>query len=240
MRIGGGQGYMARKGNAPASRQAADLLGAHVETIRRLARKGEIPSYKIGKDWRFRRDALLRWVETHYLRRRAPHVLIVDDEELVRDLCRRVLEREGCRVATASDGEEGLRYTANGVPDLVLLDLKMPGTNGAEFLDGFRAENPHTPVMIITGYPDSDLMTQAMRYGPVTLLAKPLEEDHLVRSVRVALKGRSQGSARREHGRDKARNRKIHLFEFCRPHCRGQGHRMTLPSHLLLGYSHER
>jgi len=55
------------------TREAADYLRAHVETVRRLARRGDIPAYKIGKDWRFRRKALLRWADTHYLRYREAH-----------------------------------------------------------------------------------------------------------------------------------------------------------------------
>ncbi len=46
------------------TKDAATYLGAHIETIRRLARRGEIPAYKIGKDWRFRKKALLEWVES--------------------------------------------------------------------------------------------------------------------------------------------------------------------------------
>lgn len=178
------------------AQEAAELLGAHVETIRRLARKGEVPAYKIGKDWRFRTDALLRWVETHHLRRREPYVLVVDDEKNTLDLVRRFLEREGYRVAAASEGEEGLGYVANDAPDLVLLDLKMPGMNGVEFLRRFRQEHADIPVMVVTGYPDSDLMRQAMRYGPITLLAKPVEKEQLLRSLRIVLRGSLAG---REH-----------------------------------------
>ncbi len=46
------------------TKEAAAFLGAHIETIRRLARRGEIPAYKIGKDWRYRKKALLEWVES--------------------------------------------------------------------------------------------------------------------------------------------------------------------------------
>jgi excisionase family DNA binding protein len=164
-----------------------------VETVRRLARRGEIPAFKVGKDWRFRRDALLGWTETHDLRRREPHVLVVDDEKVVRDVVRRLLEPESYRVATASDAEQGLDYVAQGPPDVVLLDLKMPGMNGVEFLRRLRKEHGDVPVLIITGYPSSDLMRQAVQYGPITLLPKPLEQRQLLRSVRVALKGALAG-----------------------------------------------
>ena len=175
------------------TQEAAQLLNAHVETIRRLARRGEIPSFKIGKDWRFRREALLRWTETHHLRHREAHVLVIDDEEIILDVVRELLEPEGYRIATASGGEEGLAHVSHAAPDLVLLDLKMPGMGGVEFLRRFREGHAETPVVVVTGYPDSDLMARAMSYGPVTLLAKPVEREPLLRSVRIALRGSLAG-----------------------------------------------
>jgi len=185
------------EGNSPVAddrsilnaQEAARLLRAHVETLRRLARKGEIPAFKVGKDWRFQRDALMRWAETHHLRHRQPHVLAIDDEEAILHLIRLWLEPEGCRVHTASEGEEALGYVSQRTPDLVLLDLNMPGMNGVEFLRRFREDHADVPVLVVTGYPDGDLMHEALRYGPLTLLAKPVQRSQLVRSVRIALRG---------------------------------------------------
>jgi excisionase family DNA binding protein len=171
------------------AKEAAELLSVHVETIRRLARAGDIPAFKMGKDWRFRRVSLLQWADTHHMRRLEPAVLVVDDDEGVRELARQFLEAEGCRVATAPDGESGLRRVAQGVPDLVLLDLKMPRMSGAEFLKRLREEGPDVPVIVITGYPDSNVMREAMRYGPITLVAKPLAREQLLRAVRTTLAG---------------------------------------------------
>lgn len=171
------------------TKEAAELLSVHVETMRRLARRGDIPAFKMGKDWRFRREALLHWADTHHMRRLEPAVLVVDDDEGVRELARQFLEAEGCRVATAPNGEEGLRHVTQGVPDLILLDLKMPRMTGAEFLKRLREEDPDVPVIVITGYPDSDLMQEAMRYGPITLVAKPLQREQLLRAVHTALAG---------------------------------------------------
>ena len=184
---------MLSKPEAMRAQEAADLLGAHVETIRRLARRGEIPAFKVGKVWRFRRERLLQWAETHHVRDREPHVLILDDEKVVRDVLRGVLEAEGYRVTTASEGEAGLRSVAQVTPNLVILDLAMPGMNGLGFLGRFRPAYPETPVMIVTGYPDSELMAQALRYGPVTLLAKPVDGPQVLRAVHLTLCGALDG-----------------------------------------------
>ena len=77
---------MKRPGNVMNAKEAAQFLGAHVETIRRLARKGEVPAYKVGKDWRFRREALVEWVDGHPVRQKLPNILIVDEEEPIRNL----------------------------------------------------------------------------------------------------------------------------------------------------------
>lgn len=171
------------------AKEAAEFLGAYVETIRRLARKGDIPSYKIGKDWRFRKDALINWAETHHLRHKPHFVLVIDDDAGVRKLLKRYLEAEGYRVCLASDGIEGLAWLNRKSVSLILLDLKMPEMNGPEFLRRCREANPNCPVIVITGYPDSDLMIEAMRYGPITLVTKPIEREPLIHAVHTLLNG---------------------------------------------------
>jgi excisionase family DNA binding protein len=183
---------MARTGDVLNAREAADFLGAHVETVRRLARRGDIPSFKMGKDWRFRKEAILLWADSHHLRNRAPRALIVDDDESMRNLIRRILESEGYKAYTASKGAEGLKCVLTQEIDLVLLDLRMPGMDGPEFLLEVRKTHEDIPVIIVTGYPDSELMTKSMKAtgdGPIMLLPKPFTKKQLVRSANMALNG---------------------------------------------------
>ena len=186
---------MARSKEALTTRKAAELLGAHVETIRRLARRGEIPCYKMGKDWRFRRDALRRWMATHHERSglRSAHVLIVDDEESIRSFIRRTLEPEGYRVSTASTSPEALDLMRQEAPDAVFLDLKMPGMNGPAVLKEIRADYGALPVIVITGYPDSEMMMEVLRHAPVLMLPKPVDSGRLVEATRLALNGGASG-----------------------------------------------
>lgn len=177
------------------TREAAELLGVYVETVRRLARKGEIPSYKIGKDWRFRREALINWIETHHQRRKPPCVLVIDDDAAICKLMRRFLEAEGYRICIASNGIDGLAWLNRESVDLILLDLKMPDMNGPQFLREFRKDYENLPVIVITGYPDGDLMAEALKYGPFSLLAKPIEKQQLIHAVSTLLSG-SRGTLR--------------------------------------------
>jgi response regulator RpfG family c-di-GMP phosphodiesterase len=99
----------------------------------------------------------------------------------------RLLTRFGCRVRQATGGKEGLERVAQEAPDIILLDLAMPDMNGPQFLEELRKTHPVLPVVIVTGYPDSELMQQAMQYAPVMVLPKPMDQVLLERTIRVAL-----------------------------------------------------
>jgi excisionase family DNA binding protein len=166
-------------------RGAAAFLGAHEQTVRKLARRGGIPAFKVGRDWRFRKEAILRWSEEPQPARGRCSVLVIDDEVTVCKTLARMVERLGCRTRQASNGAKGLELVAQDVPDLILLDLVMPDMSGPEFLEELRKTHPALPVVIVTGYPDSDLMKQATLYAPVMLLSKPVEAELLERTVRM-------------------------------------------------------
>ena len=175
--------------------QAAAEFGAHVETIRRLARRGEIPAFKIGKDWRFRRDDLLAWVRTHHLRRSPLSILVVDGEAAVCRVIRQMLEPAGYRVLTAPSGPEGLDALARNTVNLVLLDLNMPGMDGPSFLEELNRAHDGMPVIVVTGHPDGNLMARAMALGPLMLLAKPVSKQALLSAVHTVLHDTRSGRA---------------------------------------------
>jgi excisionase family DNA binding protein len=174
-------------------REAAGFLGVHEQTVRKLARRGAVPCFKVGRDWRFRREALLRWSEEQQPQGGAIYVLAVDDDENICRMLARILSRSGHRVVTATSGQRGLELVAQETPDVLLLDLVMPDMNGPRFLEHLRRTHPSLPVVIVTGHPDSQLMTQAARFAPVMLLAKPVEPELLERTVRTAA---GRGAAR--------------------------------------------
>ncbi|MDO9264256.1 MAG: response regulator [Desulfosalsimonadaceae bacterium] len=169
--------------------EASIFLNAHIETIRRLARKGDIPSFKIGKDWRFRKEDLVKWAQTHHLRNQLSTVLIVDDEPSVRSLiCHLLNKKKGLLVFEAENGIDGLQCLKNETVDLILLDLEMPGMNGVEFLNELRHAGIKIPVILITAYPDSRLINDAMQYSPLMLIPKPFDKQQLLRAVGAIIK----------------------------------------------------
>jgi excisionase family DNA binding protein len=172
------------------TQEAADILGAHIETVRRLARKGALPAFKVGKDWRFSRSALYKWtLDQQRVRQNKPTVLVIDDAPSITRLMRRIITPLGCHVVTAASGIEGLEIVFRQPVHLVLLDLKMPKMNGAQFIARLRDQHEHTPVIIVSGYPDSELMVAAMRFGPLMLIRKPVDKGALISAVRMALNG---------------------------------------------------
>jgi len=167
--------------------EAAAYLRVHIETVRRLARRRALPCFKVGKDWRFSRSALDRWCMAHDSTDASATVLIVDDEPQVCRILVKMIERIGYRALSCTDADTGLGLVARESPGLVLLDLKMPGRNGPQFLAELRKTHLTLPVVIVTGYPDSDLMHQAMQHAPLLVLAKPVERAALEQTIAAVL-----------------------------------------------------
>lgn len=176
--------------NVLNAQAAADLLGAHVETIRRMARRGAIPAFKVGKDWRFQKTALLAWSATNPCIKKQFAVLVIDDDTGVCRLMRRYFEDLDCRVVTAATGAEGIAVIHRQTIDLVLLDLEMPVMNGPRFIAEIRKAGFRTPVIIVSGYPDGALMMEACRFGPLMLIPKPIEKSMLLSAAKMALAGK--------------------------------------------------
>jgi DNA-binding NtrC family response regulator len=118
------------------------------------------------------------------------NILIIDDEESVRDSCTHALYKKGYRVKAAKDGNEGLKAFKEELFHLVLLDLKMPGLNGMEVLSKIKEENPETPVVIITGFASIESAVEAMKRGACDYLAKPFSPEELRVVVKKALESR--------------------------------------------------
>lgn len=106
-------------------------------------------------------------------------VLVIDDEESMRDSCYQVLRREGYRVETAADGERGLQKVRELSPDIVLVDLKMPRVSGMELLKEIIETDPTIVPVVITGYATVESAVEAMKCGAYDFLPKPFTPEEL-------------------------------------------------------------
>ncbi len=113
-------------------------------------------------------------------------VLVVDDDEDLRILVRKVLSRGGHRVTEAADGDEGLRMIDHQRPDLVLLDLRMPAPDGFEVLRRLRARDAtrSLPVIVLTAMGDEDSARESFDLGATDFLNKPFTPPQLDARVR--------------------------------------------------------
>jgi excisionase family DNA binding protein len=165
-------------------RDVAAYLKLPVSTVYRLAERRELPGHKVGRQWRFHKSILDDWFRQHAATVRV-NVLVVDDEEITRQFMVSTLHSGQRHILTAASGEEALEIAKQADLDLVLLDLIMPGMGGVETFRQLHALRPELPVVIVTGYPDSDLMAKALEIGPFTMLNKPIDLHQLQKVVDV-------------------------------------------------------
>lgn len=106
-----------------------------------------------------------------------PKIIIIDDEEVVLDSCTMILRGGNYSVITASDGTSGLKLVEEIQPDLVFIDLKMPGIQGIEVLERITQTNPTIVSIVITGYATVTSAVEAMKKGAYDFLPKPFTPD---------------------------------------------------------------
>ncbi len=114
-------------------------------------------------------------------------ILIVDDEESILETLTGILEDEGYEVITASSGEKALTHFTESSPDIVLLDVWMPGIDGIETLKSIREKNKEVCVIMISGHSNIDTAVHAIKLGAYDFLEKPLSLDKVLILIKRAL-----------------------------------------------------
>ncbi|NOY46096.1 MAG: sigma-54-dependent Fis family transcriptional regulator [Deltaproteobacteria bacterium] len=116
-----------------------------------------------------------------------PKILIVDDEYLIRWSLSENLQKEGYRCVTSETGEEALELFRTESPDLVLLDIKLPGIDGIQVLQQIKETDPDTPVLMITATTQVEVAVKAMKLGAYDYVSKPFDLTEIQTKVRHAL-----------------------------------------------------
>jgi two-component system chemotaxis response regulator CheY len=118
-------------------------------------------------------------------------ILVIDDEEEIREILKMHLESAGFMVIEASDGEEGINKMREGANllqvGLIITDIRMPKVNGVETIDYLRKNAPSKPILVITGYPDTELAISLLKKGVKEYLVKPIEKKVLLEKVNKVL-----------------------------------------------------
>ena len=120
--------------------------------------------------------------------RRDVQVLVVEDEPRMRELLERAMRGWGFEVTTARSGEEAMRQTPEAVPDVVVLDLNLPGVDGLEFFSRFRERHPMVQGIVLTGFASLESARRAVHLDVVEFLTKPCHLGELEQALDRAIK----------------------------------------------------
>ena len=112
-------------------------------------------------------------------------ILFVDDEAAMRHAVTQWLGLAGFEMLVHEKATTALNTVSPNFPGILVTDLKMEGMDGMELLRRSQQIDPELPVVVITGYPDSEMLNRILARGPVTVLKKPLKVDQLKQAVRI-------------------------------------------------------
>ena len=169
--------------NLMTVKETAEYLRIPLPTVYYLVQRGQLPAVQIGGRWRVKKDALdrdvLRAEESGQ-----PSVLVVDDDEAIQDMFKLFLKKTGFSRLIVGTGKDALAALKKQKFDLCFLDLQLPDITGDEIYAVAREHYPDLPIVIITGYPDSQMLDNILKFGPVTVLKKPLQMEQLQQTMR--------------------------------------------------------
>ena len=112
-------------------------------------------------------------------------ILVIDDDESLQNLFKLVLKKIGFSRVVVGTVKEAIAALEKQKFDLVFLDLKLPDGPADDVYDFVKREQPDCPIIIITGYPDSEMLDRILAKGPITVLKKPLKTEQLQQTVKI-------------------------------------------------------
>jgi two-component system chemotaxis response regulator CheY len=118
-------------------------------------------------------------------------ILVVEDDSDVRRAIRLMLEKAGYDILEAADGQAAIEAIHTGenqlVVDAIICDMRMPKINGLQAIAYFKTHFPHVPVVVLTGFPDTEMAVSCLRDGVVDYLVKPVDSEHLQSAISRAM-----------------------------------------------------
>lgn len=176
--------------------EVLDYLQVNLRTVYRLIKAGKIPAVRVGRQWRFRKRDIDAWLDSSRQAGRTgdkdrpgdrPRILVVDDEQAVRDLLAKTLTMADYDVDAAPDGASAIDRLRAVEYDLLITDLKMPGMDGLSVIREARRSAPDLPVIIITGYSTEASAIEAINLGVAGYLTKPFRLPRILAAAARAL-----------------------------------------------------
>ena len=165
-------------------KETSEYLRIPLPTVYYLVQRGKIPAIQIGGRYRIKKSSL-----DHDILRQdkqgQPTVLVVDDDLGVQDLFRTFLKQTGFSRVVVGTATEAIKSLRKQKFDLLFLDLQLPDAPGDEVYQSAKQIDPDLNVIVITGYPDSEILDRILQVCPVTVLKKPLKIEQLYQTVKI-------------------------------------------------------
>ncbi|PYK78197.1 MAG: transcriptional regulator [Verrucomicrobia bacterium] len=165
-------------------KETAKYLRIPLPTVYYLVQRGQLPAIQIGGRWRIKKNALDKDILKEE-KSGQPTVLVVDDDESLQNLFKLFLKKIGFSRVVVGTVKEAIAALEKQKFDLVFLDLKLPDGPADDVYDFVKRDQPDCPVIIITGYPDSEMLDRILAKGPITVLKKPLKTEQLQQTVKI-------------------------------------------------------
>ena len=165
-------------------KETAEYLRIPLPTVYYLVQRGTIPAIQIGGRWRIKKSSLDRDI-LRQDKQGQPTVLVVDDDPGLQDLFRTFLKKIGFSRVVVGTAKEAINSLRKQKFDLMFLDLQLPDAPGDRVYKTAKQIDPDLNVIVITGYPDSEILDRILQVSPVTVLKKPLKLEQLNQTVKI-------------------------------------------------------
>jgi excisionase family DNA binding protein len=165
-------------------KETAEYLRIPLPTVYYLAQRGKIPAIQIGGRWRIKKSTLDRDI-LRQDKHGQPAVLVVDDDLGLQDLFRTFLKKIGFSRVVVGTAKEAINSLRKQKFDLMFLDLQLPDAPGDQVYKTAKQIDPDLNVIVVTGYPDSEILDRILQVSPVTVLKKPLKVEQLNQTVKI-------------------------------------------------------
>jgi excisionase family DNA binding protein len=167
-------------------KETAEYLRIPIPTVYYLVQRGKLPAIQIGGRWRIKKSSLDRDL-LHQDKQGQPTVLVVDDDPGLQHLFRTFLKKIGFSRVVVGTAKEAIRSLGKQHFDLMFLDLKLPDAPGDQVFKTAKQIDPDLNTIVITGYPDSEILDRILEVSPVTVLKKPLKVEQLNQAVKITV-----------------------------------------------------
>lgn len=171
-------------------KEAATYLRLNYMTVYKLAQKRRLPAFKVGGNWRFKRDVLDNWL-TQQANANLGTVLVIDDDPEINELLKQTIKDQQYGVVSASTAAAALEELEKQHFDLIFLDLLLCESNGTQLLKSIKEKDKNAVIALVYSSADESLTFKAMASGPLMLIRKPIREKDVLEILDVAMKRKS-------------------------------------------------